>query len=170
MVKGAVKPTKVKKVSKAKVPAINDTSSSSTVAPLAQPSLFECSPPLQRNGAKQAKAYLLSNDEQKLYTKHSSEVKQITALLILKSGLCLAESPVMSQILQEDFLLRNYEKVYKQLSQDAIIGKRVSAIPFKFLNIATSKAVDVMSGLNIRKKYSTHKGYINNTLSVLWRR
>lgn len=170
MVKGAVKETKVKKVLKEKALSSSSSSSSSSKSSLAPSSVFECSPPLQKNGAKIAKVPLLSNDEQKMYTKHSSEVKQITALLILKSGLCLAEGPVMTQILQEDYLFKNYEKVYKLMCQDVIIGRRVAAIPLKFLNIATSKADEVMSGNSLRKKYSACKGYINNTLSVLWRK
>ena len=139
MVKSAAKPTKVRKVTKEKTHASSSSSSSLSSSFLGTRN-FECSPPLQKNGAKVVKLPLLNNDEQKTYTKYSSEVKQITALLILKSGLCLAEGPALTQILQEDMLFKNYEKVYKQLRQDVIIGKRVAAIPLKFLNISTSKA------------------------------
>jgi hypothetical protein len=106
---------------------------------LAPSSIFQCSPPLQSNGAKIAKVPILNSDEQKMYTKHSSEITQISALIILKSGLCLAERRSMSQIHQEHHLFEDYEKDYRQLCQDVIIGRRVSAIPLKFVNISTSK-------------------------------
>jgi hypothetical protein len=170
MVKSVPKQKKVLKVSKEKVQTSSSSSTSSSLSSLAPSSVFQCSPPLQSNGAKVAKVPLLNSDEQKMYTKHSSEIKQITALIILKSGLCLAERPSMSQIHQEHHLFEDYEKVYRQLCQDVIIGKRVSAIPLKFVNISTSKADEVMSGYGIRKKYSTFKSYINNTLTVIWRK
>lgn len=182
MVKSASKQSKVKKVAKEKTSSSSSSSSSSsrpssslptaraTASSLIANSTFDCSPPLQKNGAKTSKVPLLSNDEQRTYTKNSSEVKQITALIILKNGLSLAEKPAMTQILQEDYLFKNFETVYKTLCKDVIIGKRVASIPLKFLNISTSKADEVLSGSNIRKKYSTFKSYINNTLTVLWRK
>ena len=74
------------------------------------------------------------------------------------------------QILQEDYFLKNFEGVYKQLCDDVIAGKRMTAIPLKFLTISTSKSEELLSGVNIRKKYSTFKTYINNTLTVLWKK
>jgi hypothetical protein len=100
MVKSVPKQKKVLKVSKEKVQTSSSSSTSSSLSSLAPSSVFQCSPPLQSNGAKVAKVPLLNSDEQKMYTKHSSEIKQITALIILKSGLCLAERPSMSQIHQ----------------------------------------------------------------------
>jgi hypothetical protein len=131
---------------------------------------FECSPPLRKNGAKISKAPILSTDEQKMYTKHSNEVKQMTALVIIRNGLCIAELPPMTQILQEDYFFKNFEEGYNQLCEDVIIGKRMKGIPLKFLNISTSKSDELMSGVNLRKKYSTFKTYINNTLTLLWKK
>lgn len=94
----------------------------------------------------------------------------MTGLIILKCGLAIQEGPVISQILQEDSFTKNFEKVYSMLCKDPLLGERVSAIPLRFLNIGTGKAKEIMSGIKLRKKYSQMKSYMNNTLSVLWRK
>jgi hypothetical protein len=51
----------------------------------------ECSPPLKRNGAKAVRDVILSSQEQNAFNKHRTEIKQISALVILKCGLGVAE-------------------------------------------------------------------------------
>lgn len=97
-------------------------------------------------------------------------MKQVAGLIILKCGLGIQEGPVISQILQDDTFSKNFERVYAVLSNDPLVGERVRSIPLKFLNIGTGKAKEVMSGTKLRKKYSQMKTYMNNTLSVLWRK
>ena len=72
------------------------------------------------------------------FKKYVSEIKQISGLILLKCGLGVQECKVISQKMQEDYLSKNIEKVYTRLTQDPIIRKRVIAISFKFLNVATS--------------------------------
>ncbi len=175
MVKAA-KP-KAKKVAKSKPTATSTSSSSSSSNSTTNQSSsisadvnFECSPPALKNGAKNVGVVILNNEEQALYRKYSSEIKQVAGLIILKCGLGIAEGPVLSQILQEDTFSKKFEKVYLTLCKDPIIGKRVSSIPMKFLNIGTGKAKEIMTGIKLRKKYSQMKTYMNNTLSFIWRR
>lgn len=169
MVKAA-KPKVVKKVAKVAKAKPSTSQSSSSSSSSTVPDL-NVSPPLQRNGTKASGgSFILTNEEQALYRKFSTEIKQVSGLVILKCGLGIAEGPCISQILQEDTFLKNFAKVHEALTKDPIIGKRVAAVPVKFLNIGTSKAKEVMTGPNLRKKYSQMKSYINNTLSVIWRK
>ena len=75
----------------------------------------------------------------------------------------------MSHKMQEDHFTKHFIIVYDKLSIDATVGSTVKNIPMKFLNIGTSKAKEIMSGVVLRKRYSAMKSYINNTLSPLWR-
>ena len=99
-----------------------------------------------------------------------NEIKQISALVLLNCGLGLQESKVSSHKMQEDYLVKNMERVYLKLSKDVIIGRRVSNIPFKFLMIPTSKATELTSVLTLRNRYSSMRSYINNPLSPIWRK
>jgi hypothetical protein len=157
--------TKVKKVAKATAPST--TSSSSSAVPA---TLFECSPPAQKNGASCDKLPILSKSEMKLYNKHKIEVKQMAALVILKCGLGIAEGPTIGQIHQEENFFNNFPKVYEALCRDPIIGNRISLVPLKFLNIGKSTSVEIQTGLKLRKKYSELKAYMNNTLTAIWRK
>lgn len=164
MVKGSN--SKVAKVAKSKSSSANSSASYPV-----DPSVI-CSPPAGRNGAMKKKnsAFILKPVEQVAYKKYINEIKQISALVLLNCGLGLQESKFSSQKMQEDYLVKNMEKVYSKLSKDVIIGRRVSNIPFKFLMIPTSKATELTSGYTLRKRYSTMRSYINNTLSPIWRK
>ena len=168
MVKAAQ--NKTKKVAKSKTSSSSSSSSSSSASSAKAAVDFECSPPNRKNGAQRPMSPILSADEQKLYTKFSIEIKQMAGLIILKCGLGIAEGPVQSQILQEQSFSKNFEKVYAFMCKDPIIGKHLSMVPLKFLNIGTSKAKEIMTGIKMRKKYSQMKTYMNNTLSVIWRK
>jgi hypothetical protein len=130
-----------------------------------------CSPPAARNGAiVKNNPYILKPAEQLAFKKYINEIKQISALVLLKCGLGLQEVKCISKKMQEDYLAKNFEKVYLQLAQDVIIGQRVTSIPYKFLTVATSKATEPASAFTLRNRYSAMRTYINNTLSPLWRR
>lgn len=166
MVKAA-KP-KAKKVARAK--SSSSTSSSSSSSSSSAVPLLNCSPPALTNGAKKCNSFLLNPDEQVAYKKYISEIKQVSALVLLKCGLGVQECKVISQKMQEDYLFKNYEKVYTKLTQDVIIGRRVTAVPLRFLCIGTSRSKEILSGSTLRKRYSAMKSYMNNTLSPLWRK
>ncbi len=130
----------------------------------------ECSPPFKRNAAKSTSETILTSSEQTAYKKYSIEVKQISGLIILSCGLGIAEKKTCSQIMQEEEFFTTFDKVYEKLSNDALVGRRVSIIPLQFLKIGTSTAKEVLNGKKLRKKYSAMKSYMNNTLSPLWRK
>ena len=64
--------------------------SSSSSAPSRATNL-ECYPPFRRNGAKASSETILTSAEQSAYKKYSTEVKQISGLIILTCGLGVAE-------------------------------------------------------------------------------
>ena len=171
MVKAAKKPAKAVKKNNS-----SQSSSSSSLATSSATSSFSaaassCTPPTIRNGAKKNdRFFILNPEEQNAFKKYVSEIRQISGLILLKCGLGVQECKVISQKMQEDYLSKNIEKVYTRLTQDPIIGKRVIAIPFKFLNVATSVSRETLSGSKLRKRYSAMKTYINNTLTPLWRK
>jgi hypothetical protein len=74
---------------------------------------------------------LLSKREGKLFTKHKIELKQMTALVILKCGLGIAGGPTVPQIVQEEKFMENFTKVYEMLRKDPIIGQRMSLVPLQ---------------------------------------
>ena len=130
-----------------------------------------CSPPASRNGAtRKNSSFILKPAEQVAFKKYINEIKQISALVLLKCGLGLQESKCISKKMQEDYLAKNFERVYLKLAQDVIIGHRVSSIPYKFLTVPTSKATEPTSAFTLRNRYSAMRTYINNTLSPLWRK
>ena len=166
MVKAAKKPAKAVK----KNNSSQSSSSSSSATSSFSAAAFSCTPPTIRNGAKKNdRFFILSPEEQNAFKIYVSEIKQISGLILLKCGLGVQECKVISQKMQKDYLSKNIEKVYTRLTQDPIISKRVIAIPFKFLNVATSVSRETLSGSKLRKRYSAMKTYINNTLSPLWR-
>ena len=114
--------------------------------------------------------FTLNPEKQNAFKKYISNITQISELILLKCGLGVQECKVVSQKMQEDYLSKNIEEVYTRLTQDLIRGKRVIAIPFKFLNVATSVSREILSGSKLRKRYSARKTYINKTLSPLWRK
>jgi hypothetical protein len=135
---------KAKKVVKSK----SSSSSSSSSSPSSSSSAISqaiCSPPtLNNNGAKKTQHYILSPDEQNAFRRHSNEIKQVSALIVLKVGLGVQEHKIISQKMQEDHFIKDFVVVYDKLSTDAIVGSRVKNIPMKFLNIGTSKAKEIM--------------------------
>ena len=163
MVKTTKKPVKVVKRNFSSL----SSSSSSSLSSSAQ-QVINCTPPTVRNGALRNDRFILSPEEQTAFKKYITEIKQVSGLIILKCGLGVQECKFISQKLQDDYFSKNLEKVYTRLSQDSIIGKRVIAIPFKFLNLSTSRSREVLTGSKLRKRYSAMKTYINNTLSPLW--
>jgi hypothetical protein len=153
--------------------AVKSKSSSSSSKPsssaaTSQNSQTLCSPPSLVNGARSSQTYILSQDEQNAFRKHSNEIKQLSGLIILKTGLGVAECRIMSQKALEDAYSKNLKTTYESLKLDAIYGGRITVVPLKFLNIGTSKAKEIMSGSVLRKRYSSMKSYINNTLTPLW--
>jgi hypothetical protein len=96
---------------------------------------------------------------QRAFRLHSAEIKQLSALIILKCGLGVQECQIISQKMQEEHFSKNFEKVYQVLTKDPIIGQRLSRISVKYLTIGTSTAREVMSGTVLRKKYSAMKSY-----------
>ena len=168
MVKASKKPAKAVKKNNT-----SQSSSSSSSATSSATSSFSssCTPPTIRNGAKKNdRLFILNPEEQNAFKKYVSEIKQISELILLKCGLGVQECKIISEKMQEDNLSKNIEKVYTRLTQDPIIRKWVIAIPFKFLNVATSVSRYILSGSKLLKRYSAMKTYINNTLSPLWRK
>lgn len=170
MVKNAKKPAKAAKARNYASLSTSTSSSSSSSSSSSAQQEINCTPPALRNGATRNNRFVLNPDEQNAFKKYIMEIKQISGLILLKCGLGVQECKVISQKMQEDYLSKNLEKVYTRLSQDPIVGRRVIAIPFKFLNLATSRSKEVLSGSKLRKRYSAMKTYINNTLSPLWRK
>ena len=169
-VKKAVKVAKTRNYASlsSSLPASSSSSSSSSSS-IAVPNLG-CTPPVVRNGAKTKDRFILNPEEQNAFKKYITEIKQISGLILLKCGLGVQECKIISQKMQEDYLVKNLEKVYTKLSQDPFVGRRVIAIPYKFLNIATSCSKEILSGSKLRKRYSAMKTYINNTLSPIYRK
>ena len=93
------------------------------------------------------------------------EIKQISGLIILCTGIAIQEMKA-----QELALQNGLKKTYDDLCKANIVGRRVSALPVKFLNIGTSRAKENFSGIKLRKKYSAMKSYMNNTLAPLSRK
>ena len=81
-----VKAVKAPKVAKSRVP-----SKSSSFE------LSNCSPPSRTNGAKKIGASILDSEEQKLYKVSLSEIKQVSALIIMKCGLNIVEGHAIPQ-------------------------------------------------------------------------
>jgi hypothetical protein len=162
---------KDKKIVKSKGSSSSSSSSSSSNSSSSSviDSSLICSPPSITNGAKKKDTFVLTNDEQRAFRLHKAEIKQLSALIILKCGLRVQECKIISQKMQEEHFSKNFEKVYQVMTKDPIIGQRLSRIPVKYLTIGTSTAREVMSGTVLRKKYSAIKSYMNNTLSYLWR-
>ena len=131
-------------------------------------SLAGTSWPVLTNGAENSQQFILNHEEQNAFLKHSNEIKQISALITLKTGLGVQVCKIISQKAQEDAYTKNFSKVYEELTTDSIYGGRVNVVPLKFLNIGTSRAKESMSGSVLRKRYSAMKSYINNTLTPLW--
>jgi hypothetical protein len=61
------------------------------------------------------KLLVRKNILRKLFTKHKIEVKQMTALVISKCGLGIAEGPTVPQIVQEEKFMENFTKVLEML-------------------------------------------------------
>ena len=111
--------------------------------------------------------FILDPDEQASCRKFISEIKQISALVILVTGIAIKEMKIISQKTQELIFVKTLEKSNNDLCRDNTIGKRVSSLPLNFLIIGTDRAKEV---LTIRKKYSAMESYMNNALAPQWRR
>lgn len=113
---------------------------------------------------------ILDDNEQRLYKLWISEIKQLQGLIIAKCGLSIQESTTCPQLTQENAFTRDFPLFYEVLKRDPILGRRVSKIPLKFLTVGTSRAFEIINGEKMRKKYSSMKTYMNNTLSPIFKR
>lgn len=129
-----------------------------------------CSPPTRSNAARTSGNTILDLNEQKSFKMWISEIKQIQGYIICRCGLSIQEGPTMPQKLQEDTFFREFPSFYERSCKDPLLGKRISKIPLKYLTVVTSKATDTISGEKMRKKYSSMKTYMNNTLSPIFSR
>lgn len=113
---------------------------------------------------------ILDENEQRLYKLWISEIKQLQGLIIAKCGLTIQETSSCPQLSQDNAFARDFPIFYETLCKDPILGKRVSKIPLKFLTVGTSTAFEIINGEKMRKKYSTMKTYINNSLTPIYKR
>ena len=84
---------KAAKVASKKV--VKTTSSSSSFALASS----DWSPPFKRNGARAHAESILNSTEQNDYKRYSTEIKQISGVIILSCGLGIAEQKTISQII-----------------------------------------------------------------------
>jgi hypothetical protein len=115
-------------------------------------------------------ATILSPSQQKTYKSNLAEIKQIQGLLICKCGITIQAQSYCTQTTQDGLFLRNFPLFYDIWCKDPILGNRVSKIPFVYLTVGTSKAMEVINGDKMRKKYSSMKTYINNVLTPIYKR
>lgn len=115
-------------------------------------------------------ATILDLNEQRSFKMWISEIKQIQALLICKTGLFIQAKSACPQGVQESHFVKEFPKFYELFCKHPVLGSRVSKIPIIFLTVATSKATEVLNGEKLRKKYSAMKTYINNTLTPIYKR
>ncbi len=113
---------------------------------------------------------ILDGAQQKQFKMWIPEIKQIQGLIICRVGLNIQERTTCSQTLQESIFVSEYETIYKELCEHPLLGSRVKKIPFIYITVGTSKATEILSGDKMRKKYSTMKTYICNTLSPIYQR
>lgn len=113
---------------------------------------------------------ILDANEQKSFKLWISEIKQIQGLILCKCGLYIQAKSSCPQSLQESLFKKEFSTFYEMLSKDPILGNRVKKIPLIYLTVSTSKATEVINGDRLRKKYSTMKSYINNTLTPIYKR
>lgn len=171
-----VKVTKAAKKPRAKASLSSSSSSSSSSSASASTSAYpapslSCSPAPPVVGAKPpSKQPLLNHEEQSIFKKHISEIKQLTALVILRIGLYISECPTITQKMQDDKFASKFQETYTALTTDAIVGARIALVDIKYLRVGTSTAVEIFNGERMRKRYSLMKSYINNTLTPLWKK
>ena len=113
---------------------------------------------------------ILDENEQKNYKKFVAEIKQLQGLVLAKCGLTIQETSTSPQLTQDDAFVRDFPIFYEDLTKHPTIGKRVKAVPLKFLTVGTSRAFEIINGERMRKKYSAMKTYINNTLTPIYKR
>lgn len=154
----AVKDKTVAKVSKVSAPAGRPTEQ------------LVCSPSTRSNAAKKSGNSILDKGEQKSYKEWISERNQIQGLIICCCGLGIQEAPTMPQKMQVDSFQKEFSLYYLKLCKDPILGKRATKIPEKYLTVSSSRASETTSGEKMRKKYSSMKTYMNNTLSPIFSR
>lgn len=113
---------------------------------------------------------ILDANEQKQFKMWMSEIKQIQGLVICRVGLNIQERSTCAQAIQENLFVTDFPIIYEDLCKHPMLGNRVKKIPLVYLTVGTSTAIEVISGEKMRKKYSTMKTYINNTLSPIYKR
>jgi hypothetical protein len=161
VVKPAKQPKKVKAV-KAKVVK---TSSSQIAHPLSGSPSTKSNTATVRNGES-----ILNADEQKSYKLWISEIKQIQGLVICQCGLLIQTQSCCTQTAQEALFVRDFPINYEKFCRHPILGARVKNVPFIYLTVGTSTATEILNGEKLRKKYSSMKTYINNTLTPIYNR
>ena len=82
----------------------------------------------------------------------------------------IQETSSCPQLAQENAFSRDFSLFYETFKKDPILGQRVLNIPHKFLSVGTSRAFEIINGEKMRKKYSTMKCYMNNTLTPIFKR
>ena len=113
---------------------------------------------------------ILTAEEQKSYKLWMSEIKQIQALVICQCGLYIQAQSCCTQTAQDAFFVRDFPVNYERFCKHPILGNRVKKIPFVYLTVGTSTSTEILNGEKLRKKYSTMKTYINNTLTPIYKR
>ena len=113
---------------------------------------------------------ILDENEQKNYKKFVAEIKQLQGLVLAKCRLTIQETSFCPQLLQDDAFVRDFPIFYEGLTKHPTLGRRVKAVPLKFLQVGTSRAIEIINGERMRKKYSAMKTYINNVLTPIYKR
>ena len=113
---------------------------------------------------------ILDENEQRNYKKIVAEIKQLQGLVLAKCGLTIQETSFCPQLLQDDAFVRDFPIFYEGLTKHPTLGRRVKAVPLKFLQVGTSRAIEIINGERMRKKYSAMKTYINNVLTPIYKR
>ena len=113
---------------------------------------------------------ILDAQQQKSYKAWIAEIKQIQGLLICQCGLSIQSKSYCAQTAQDELFVINFPLFYDIWCKDPVLGSRVSKIPLLYLTVGTSKAMETITGEKMRKKYSSMKTYINNTLTPIYKR
>lgn len=113
---------------------------------------------------------ILDAQQQKSFKAWIAEIKQIQGLLICQCGLSIQSKSYCTQTAQDELFVFNFPLFYDIWCKDPVLGSRVSKIPLLYLTVGTSKAMETITGEKMRKKYSSMKTYINNTLTPIYKR
>ena len=113
---------------------------------------------------------ILNPSEQKSFKLWISEIKQIQGLVICQCGLLIQSQSCCTQSAEEALFVRDFPINYEKFCRHPILDAHVKKIPSIYLTVATSTASEILNGEKLRKKYSSMKTYINNTLTPIYKR